>query len=689
MDVRWSRILKKLGIEPATRECFRFFIASLNTVLEYSEDRNLDLLRTWDAPVLPNLGCLSPDEVRCVEAELSKAEVSIDECQVRVQKLIPRNRRKGFAAYYTTDEGTGFMASLTRKYLERFKKHGVVLADPFLGSGRTLTCAIRKIGTEKLRGVWGVEPLALPALVAYASLLRVLGGRRELVRVLVGDAFKLIPGAFSPFTRSDLPRADIILTNPPFTRWKYLERGFRQSLLRVASGLGYGDYITRREASLQTLSMFLADHVLNDGGLIVSVLPASTFYTIYGRGYKSLLRKNYDVLAVVECLSKPSFSEDSGFKEVIVAAVKGGNRKGQTVFAGLDNNVEGVAETVVSKRKPGYGANMFNIRELPRFLDINWLALFGKSELRDIMVRVFNVGLRKGTLGYWNSVLGRESIIRGVEMYGPEFFFIPNKHWFIAEEGEEFVKIEDCEGEVRLTLDKELLVKTLRKPSLYSRIIEARVDSYMLSIPPVEPDDLPEDLREYMGWGIRSGAARPAINAYGRYWYSHVHRQILSKKPFGRVFIPDKVDLMFRRRGVFANHTAERVAASKNFYIIRDGNEAITKLLVSWFNCTFFFSTLVLLGRKISETWTRFLEDDYLQLPVINPDVVDEQSVRETCKSVDSILDKPLPPFWEQLGEEYRFRLDYSLAEAIGIESPEETVNKLHQTLFDHQFRTQ
>ncbi|MHA1431049.1 MAG: hypothetical protein ACTSRV_11760, partial [Candidatus Freyarchaeota archaeon] len=69
MDMRWSRILKKLGIEPATRESFRFFIASLNTVLEYSEDRNLDLLKTWDAPVLPNLGCLSLDEIRCVEAE--------------------------------------------------------------------------------------------------------------------------------------------------------------------------------------------------------------------------------------------------------------------------------------------------------------------------------------------------------------------------------------------------------------------------------------------------------------------------------------------------------------------------------------------------------------------------------------------------------------------------------------------
>jgi len=247
------------------------------------------------------------------------------------------------------------------------------------------------------------------------------------------------------------------------------------------------------------------------------------------------------------------------------------------------------------------------------------------------------------------------------------------------------VEIENVENGSRLTLNREILIRTLRKPSPYSRTVEAQVDSYMLSIPPAELNDLPEDLQDYIRWGIDSGTAKPAINAHGKYWYSHVHRQMVSKKPFGRVFIPDKVDLTFKRRGVFVNCTDGKVAASKNFYIIKDENETLNKLLVGWFNCTIFFSTLILLGRKISETWTRFLEDDYVQLPVINPSVIDEKSALEVRKHVNGMLNRSLPPFWDQLGEEYRYRLDPSLAEAIKLEKPERIVEELYQTLSNYK----
>ena len=580
------------------------------------------------------------------------------------------------------------MASIVYEYLKNYKRRRIVLADPFLGSARTLTVAIRKIGADKLRKVWGIEPLPLPALIAYASLLQAVRGKKDTITVITGDAFREVPRAFSPFTHSEPHKADVILTNPPFTRWKCLERGYRDYLLEVVSGLGYEEYITRREASLQTLAMFLADYILTNGGLIGSVLPASTFYTIYGRGYKSLLRKNYETLAVVESASRPSFSEDSGFKEIIIAAIKGNRGCGPTLFVGLDNNAGEIAKALMNRRRLGYRRNSFDIRCLPRFLDINWLALFGKSELRDILVKVFEGGLTKRTLGYWGEVLGRGSIIRGVEMYGPEFFFVPNKHWRTAKENRSIVEIENVEEGSRLTLNREILVRTLRKPSLYSRTIEAQVDSYMLSIPPAELNDLPEDLQDYIRWGIDSGTAKPAINAHGKYWYSHVHRQMVSKKPFGRVFIPDKVDLTFKRRGVFVNYTDGKVAASKNFYIIKDENETLNKLLVGWFNCTIFFSTLILLGRKISETWTRFLEDDYVQLPVINPSVIDEKSALEVCKHINGMLNKSLPPFWDQLGKEYRYRLDLSLAEAIKLENPERIVEELYQTLFNYRFTT-
>lgn len=686
MDMKQNRILEKLGIEPNISESFQILIASLKTILQNVKDKDLETLKTWDAPVLSNLRKLSLDETGFIESELAKKYTPMNEFQVKVQKLIPKDERKRLAAYYTIDQGIRFMESMVYEYLKTSKKQKIVLADPFLGSARTLTAAIRKVGNEKIQKVWGIEPLPLPALVAYSSLLLAVNGRKDIITVIRGDAFKEMPQASPPSTRPVLSKADVILTNPPFTRWKYLEKSYREYLLRLISELGYKDYITRREDSLQILSMFLVDHLLNDKGLIVSVLPASTFYTIYGKGYKSLLRKNYDVLAIMELESGPSFSEDSGFKEVIVAAIKRAGNSRLTVFAELNSNAEQMAKLIADNQKPN-NANSFNIHDLPRFLDINWLSLFGKSRLRDIIVKVFKQGLKIGTLGYWDLVMERESIVRGVEMYGPEFFFIPNKHWAALEEDKGYVEIENVENKTRLALSREFLIRTLRKPSLYSQTIEAKVDSYMLSIPPKELEDLPLDLQDYIKWGIDSNTAKPAIKSYGKHWYSHVYKQMTTKKPFGQVFIPDKVDLTFRRRGVFANYTREKVAASKNFYIIRDQNKTATKLFIAWFNSTLFISILILLGRKISETWTRFLENDYLELPIININAIDEKNTLETCKKINDILNRPLPPLWNQLNEKYRHNLDLSLAEAIKIKNPEKTIEEIHQTIHNQKFK--
>ncbi|MDF2955861.1 MAG: Type I restriction-modification system [Candidatus Alkanophagales archaeon MCA70_species_2] len=679
-----QEILRKLGIDAAAEESFQILVAGLKTILECSGEQ-LEALAAWDAPVLPALSRLSSDELEFLEAELQKASAPIEECQVRVQKLIPQAERKRFAAYYTARQGVRFMASVAQEYLERSERREVVLADPFLGSGRTLTAAVENIGAERVLRVWGVEPLPLPALVAYASLLKAAGGRRSVVTVLVGDAFEEVPFA-------GLPKADVILTNPPFTRWKYLEKSYRNYLLKVVSGLGYGKYITRKESSLQTLSMFLSDYVLKEGGLVASVLPASTFYTIYGEGYKSLLRKKYRLLAVVGSTARPSFSEDSGFKEIITVAIKDGNEGELTAFIELDaeDDVERAAE--IAMRTAGVAAgvkggarlktNLFDVRSLPRFLDINWLALFGEDELRDIVTSVFKQGLKRGTLGYWSDVLGRSSIVRGVEMYGPEFFFIPNKYWSVVEEENGFVVIRGGDGGgEELSIGKEFLVRTLRKPSLYGRRIEADVDSYMLSVPPVGLDELPGDLREYIKWGVGSGTAKPAVNAYGEYWYSHVRRQMTTKKPFGQVFMPDKVDLLFRNRGVFANYAEREVAASKNFYMVRGVSGRIAKFLIAWFNSTIFISVLALLGRRISETWTRFLENDYLELPAVDVRAMSDEDLLEVVKKVDQLLYRDLPPLWGQLGKEYRRELDVSIAEAIGVEEAEHMVRELHEIL--------
>jgi len=51
----------------------------------------------------------------------------------------------------------------------------------------------------------------------------------------------------------------------------------------------------------------------------------------------------------------------------------------------------------------------------------------------------------------------------------------------------------------------------------------------MLSLPPIEYNELNKDLRSYIEWGVNSESALPAIKSYGKFWYSHVYKQMLTK----------------------------------------------------------------------------------------------------------------------------------------------------------------
>jgi hypothetical protein len=53
-------------------------------------------------------------------------------------------------------------------------------------------------------------------------------------------------------------------------------------------------------------------------------------------------------------------------------------------------------------------------------------------------------------------------------------------------------------------------------------------------------DEPQGDLRKYVEWGEREGV--PALRLGDR-WYQHIWRQLQTKRPYGHVFIHDKVDL--------------------------------------------------------------------------------------------------------------------------------------------------
>jgi hypothetical protein len=593
------------------------------------------------------------------------------------QKVLKQDYRKRIAAYYTKDVGRRLMAKVAKQYAEEVGN--VVLADPFLGTGLTLTAAITEIGYENIKEVWGIELDPLAGLIANAALLYFMNGDSTRVRVEVGDAFSLV-------SKSRLfgikYRANVILTNPPFARWESLDRNIKETVTRFIQTAGYNKYVTRRQFNLQVACTFLLDFVLESNGLLASVLPASTFYTITGEGVKLLLKKGYDVLAMVESKKEVSFSDGSGFKENIIIALKD-KKPNRTLFITLDDNVEldCLAKSILRKQDWRKCKEALicehELTHIQPIQDMNWLTLFANTTSS-----IIRSVLESQLVSTGREVIG-DKIVRGVEMYGPDFFLLPNRFWSIMREKDDEIEIRNNQTNEYLYIRKEFLVKTLRRPSLYGQKIQANPQHYFLSLPPKQLDSFPKDVREYVKWGTSSHVAEPAIRMFGKFWYSHVHKQLGTKRPFGQVFIPDKVDRLFNLRGVFANYTAEPVTATKDFYIIKNVSDEVARFITAWFNSTVFLSLLIVGGRRISETWTRFLEEDYLRLPFPSLPHMTINKIRRVNEALNKIIDKDLPAINKQMEDlpNWRRSLDVAILKALEIDNEDQILEKLAASL--------
>jgi hypothetical protein len=285
-------------------------------------------------------------------------------------------------------------------------------------------------------------------------------------------------------------------------------------------------------------------------------------------------------------VNKPSFSSGSEFKELIVVLKKRGSKEKQnnnTEIYQYDGNLNRLGSV--------------NLHEIKGFIDRNWLSLFKYNEAKRLS-QFLEEGLKQGILRY----LKRDEIMVGIQMLGPEFFFIPNKYWKIVKENNNIITISN--GENSLEIPKKYLVKCLRKPEYYLRKIH--IDDpkfYILSI-----DDTPQgDLERYIDWGLEQKI--PALSL-GEEWYKHIWKQIKTKKPYGHIFIHDKIDL--KRHKILANYSSKSLCASKNFFIIKTNNP----LIAIWYNSEVMKDFLKIFGRKISDSWTELLVEDYLQIPV-------------------------------------------------------------------------
>jgi hypothetical protein len=692
------KVLSSLGISDCVNaeEVFNTVIRALAAASKALDCNNLEtIVNNMDLPIrFPDN--LASGETHLLgelmeEARNSLSTYSILENQIGVQRLIDPEARKRLAAYYTKSDGLELMTQAAAEHI-RINGNPIVLADPFLGSGLTITEALKRLDSSKVQKVWGIEPHPLAALVAYCSMLYFLKGDRSRLKVSLGDAFQKVyndTGGLSPglvgHKDSETGDADVILTNPPFTRWELLGVSQRSFLKDLVGSLGYSRFLRRKQLNLQLVSLFTIDWFLKRNGLIVSVLPVSTFYTIYGTAAKALLREKYQIQAFIESNNDSSFSIDSGLKEVILIATKRKTDLSEdtafiTTESGAAKHLQ-IEAAFGGKKFEDQDTNWVDLNQKSILTETNWSIFFGKSKLREILTKLVFEASKCGTVGSWNTLYGKNSIMRGVEMYGPDFFFIPNRHWSIVREKSESITIENNQKRTNLEIPRDYLMRALRKPAVHVGKIRPSLTHYLLVVPPGPTKRLSGDMATYIHWSKRNQTARPAIEAFGRAWYSNVHKQIRVKKPFGRIFLPDKVDPTFRNRGFFASYSKTPLIASKNFHIATLGDEFKDRILAAWLNSTFFIAYFMVASRKITRTWSRLLEDDYLRTPTINVEMLKKHAALELSRAFERIMEMELPSLKFQLSSHYRRELDENLLEAMGIGEVEGVLGELYSAV--------
>jgi len=449
--------------------------------------------------------------------------------------------------------------------------------------------------------------------------------------------------------------------NPPFTRYLRLQHTYLKRLFQLYEP--YKAYMGK-QMGLHVFALFLADRILKPGGRLAAVLPAPTFYSQYADGLKRFLVNNYQLKYMIGTTMGKAFSEGSDLKEILFIADKLKPMPTmKTTFATIEtpltkNNINEIAKGLHSNSIQGLPIKVQMVRQQELESDWNWIRFLEIGALQAITTRLRQTGRIKSAHDL------NLRIIRGFEMYGPEFFFIPNRYWEIDKCTKDSIIVKHKETNRSFEFSTNWLIKSLRKPGLYSSWITPKIDHFALRISKKQDPTL---LEPYISANPKTWEV--AAQRFGGDWITHIHTQLESKNPYGHLFIVDKFGIT--TTGVIAHFTDEYLTASKNFYVI-DCPAYEAKLLAAWLNSTIFILLFLASRREIGGAYGRLQIIDYQNEPLfIDPISIDPTILEKIEYIFDTFRNQPLPPLKEQLTLKSRKALDIYFLKALGFHKAE------------------
>jgi hypothetical protein len=432
------------------------------------------------------------------------------------------------------------------------------------------------------------------------------------------------------------------------------------------------------QMGLHIFSLFLADAILKPGGRIAAVLPAPTFYSKYSEGLKDFLLSRYHIRIIVGTTTDKAFSEGSDFKEVMFVAdkrSKGEKLTDQVRFATVSDeltydNFRAVAQSVWEDSSAQFNIDYRTVAREKLKKSWNWIKFLEHHKIHSVAdVLQSNPKIRNA------ASLGLR-IVRGFEMYGPEFFFLPNKDWKKTGETTEEIIFTHNDSGTSCSFPRSILLLALRKPSFYSESVTPDVDHYVLRIKTGQealvPQEYIEERQEH--WQV-------AKNRFGAHWIQHIDRQLNSKKPFGHLFTVDKFGIT--TTGTIIHYSDEQITASKNFYLV-DCNSKKAKLLAAWMSSTLFILLFLAARREIGGAFGRLQIVDYQEEPLfLMTTEMGADALADILSAFDEFRVLNLPALRDQIGWNPRRNLDLAILRALEMEEirPNDFLESRYQTI--------
>jgi len=305
---------------------------------------------------------------------LSPAALSHDVLGKIFHNLIPFELRKVVAAFYTNIQAGELLATLA------IDKPDSSVLDPACGSGTLLVSSYqrkrdlmqkggerfsfknhKKFLEEEITGI-DIMPFAAHLAAIHLSLQAPLY-TTDFVRVAIQDSTSLMPGMIiSPaqealkeafkqrkITESfektpkesnekvrvgvvelsdhqksqpiELSKVDLVIMNPPFTRFQRIPSAHKSLLSQRFSETKYKKCL-HGQLGLHGYFLLLADRFIEDEGRLAAVLPITTLSAKGLYEVQDIWFRNYSIEHLIVCEGRSAFSENVLTREILLVAKK-------------------------------------------------------------------------------------------------------------------------------------------------------------------------------------------------------------------------------------------------------------------------------------------------------------------------------------------------------------------------------